>query len=534
LRPGPAGSRRIVVATNIAETSLTVPGVTGVFDSGVQKVARYDARRGVDSLIAERITLDAANQRAGRAGRVAAGMARRLWDPRDRLRPHREPEIHRVDLCAPVLDILGWGGDPLRFEWFEAPRREAIDAAIHLLERLGAAANGVLTDLGRVMQTMPLHPRLARILIAGDGRREYAQACALLSERLFIPARAASTSSDLLSAIDEWKTVPDHVHQAAREIERLASTALRNVEPSNPAAFDERHFRRAILAGYPDRVGQRRQPGSARVRLASGSGAAIGPESGVRDGDFVIALDLQASTRPADPDGRIRLASRLEREWLEPTAAEIVHRLEPSGVVRAVEIIRYDALILAERYVGVDAAIAADMLSAAYLAQDPPEEDVRLLRRIRFAGLSVDVADLVKMAAYGVRNLSEVRLARALPPEVEPALARDAPDTIVVPSGRAVRLEYLEGGSVKAAVKLQELFGLSDTPRIGPQREAVLLALLAPNGRPVQLTRDLRSFWERTYPEVRKELRGRYPKHPWPENPLAATPTARTTRVKRR
>jgi len=148
--------------------------------------------------------------------------------------------------------------------------------------------------------------------------------------------------------------------------------------------------------------------------------------------------------------------------------------------------------------------------------------------------LSVDVAHLVKMAAYGVRNLSEVRLARALSHEVEPALARDAPDTIVVPSGRAVRLEYLEDGSVKAAVKLQELFGLSDTPRIGPQRESVLLALLAPNGRPVQLTRDLRSFWERTYPEVRKELRGRYPKHPWPENPWEATPTARTTRVKAR
>jgi ATP-dependent helicase HrpB len=429
-----------------------------------------------------------------------------------------------------VLDILAWGGDPQRFEWFEPPRPDAIDVATRLLERLGATDNSRLTDLGRQMQQLPVHPRLARILIEGRGGREYAEACALLSERLFIPPRTASTSSDLLSAIDDWRNVPDRVHQSAREIEELSSRALGRSRTSAQPARDEYQFRRAIFAGYPDRVGQRRDARGSKVLLASGSGAVIGRDSGVHDAEFLVALDLQSSTRQDEPDPRLRLASRVEREWLQPTSKEVIYRLDPSGAVRAVEQVRYDALILAERPAPIDPAMVAGMLSAAYLERDPPEDDVRLLRRIRFAGLSVDVADLAKQAAYGARTVADVALGRVLPHAVGQAIARDAPETIKVPSGRAVRLDYEEDGSVKASVKLQELFGLAETPRLGPNREPLLLALLAPNGRPVQLTRDLRSFWERTYPEVRKELRGRYPRHPWPENPWEAAPTARTKR----
>jgi ATP-dependent RNA helicase HrpB len=190
--------RRIVVATNIAETSLTVPGVTAVVDSGLHKVARYDADRGIDSLETERITADAADQRAGRAGRVAPGIVRRLWDARDRLRPHREPDIHRVDLSSAVLDVIAWGGDPRTLEWFEPPRRDAIDAALALLTRLGVIRDGRLTTVGEHVRRLPLHPRLARMLVAAGGAREVAQACALLSERHLLPPRHASTSSDLL------------------------------------------------------------------------------------------------------------------------------------------------------------------------------------------------------------------------------------------------------------------------------------------------------------------------------------------------
>jgi ATP-dependent helicase HrpB len=175
----------------------------------------------------------------------------------------------------------------------------------------------------------------------------------------------------------------------------------------------------------------------------------------------------------------------------------------------------------------VDPEIAAGLLAGAWLADGPREEDARLLRRLRFAGHDVEVAALVKAAAYGARTLNDVRIAGALAPDIARAIDRDAPESLIVPSGRPARLQYHEDGSVSASVKLQELFGLAETPRVGRQREAVVLALLAPNGRPVQVTRDLRSFWDRTYPEVRKELRGRYPKHPWPEDPWTAPPTAR-------
>ena len=222
--------RRIVVATNIAETSVTVPRVTAVVDAGLQKVARYDADRGIDSLVVERITQDAADQRAGRAGRTSAGVVRRLWDARDRLRPHREADIHRIDLSGVALDVFAWGGDPRSFDWFEPPTRDAIERAIVLLERLGALSDGALTELGRRMQRLPLHPRLARMMIAGGGAQMVARACALVSERQFIArtsGAAASTSCDLLVSLDQWAAMPPHVQRVAREIEDLSAHVVR-------------------------------------------------------------------------------------------------------------------------------------------------------------------------------------------------------------------------------------------------------------------------------------------------------------------
>jgi ATP-dependent helicase HrpB len=545
----PSTRRRIIVATNIAETSLTVPGVTAVIDTGLHKIARYDADRGIDSLETERITADAADQRAGRAGRVAPGLVRRLWDARDRLRPHREPEIHRVDLSATVLDVIAWGGDPRALQWFERPRDDALEAALTLLALLGLieqkSAHGRLTAMGDEVRRLPLHPRLARMLVAAGGARQMAQACALLSERHFLQPRTASTSSDLLSAIDDWRAVPSHVQQAASQISNFRSQT---------STLSESDFRRALLAGYPDRVAQRREAGSPNVRLASGAGATVAPESGVRDGEFLVALDVSRRVDPNVARGfqprargpkraapqtspaaletaRIRIASRVEREWLQPTATEVVHRFdEESGKVRATLVDRYDALVLAERPAPVDPEIAAQLLADAWRARGPREDDTKLLRRLRFAGKDVDTDTLVRAAAYGARSLDDLHIGRALAADVARDLDRDAPESLAVPSGRHVPLAYNEDGTVSASVKLQELFGLAETPRVGRQREAVVLALLAPNGRPVQLTRDLRSFWDRTYPEVRKELRGRYPKHPWPEDPWKATPTARTTK----
>src|SRR5262249_3667627 len=300
--------------------------------------ARYDAARAIDSLTTEPITQDAAEQRAGRAGRLGPGRVLRLWDARDRLRAHREPDIHRIDLSSAVLDILGWGGNPRSFEWFEVPRAEAVDAALRLLERLEAVRDGRLTAVGRSMQAIALHPRLARILIAGTGSRLVSQACSIVSERLFLPPRSASTASDLLSAIDGWNTLPPHIHPVAREIEEIA----RRVMPGSRAdSTSDAEFRRAILAGYPDRVGWRRDPSSSRVKLSSGAGAVVAPESGVHGGEFLVAVDLQASTRPHDPESRIRIASLIDRDWLSPTSNEYVHRVDESGTLRASAIERY-------------------------------------------------------------------------------------------------------------------------------------------------------------------------------------------------
>jgi len=278
-----------------------------------------------------------------------------------------------------------------------------------------------------------------------------------------------------------------------------------------------------VLAGYPDRVAQRRERGSDRLRLASGTGATLAPESGVRDGEFLVALDVQSARgreprKVRLPEVRIRIASRVEREWLTATASELIHRFDAdSGTLRAVAVDRYDALVLAERPVKPDPAVAAELLADAWRERGPDAADQRLLDRARFAGHAIDVHDAIAMAAHGARSVADLHLADAISPAVLRAIDRDAPETIALPRGRRVRLEYGADGSLSASVKLQDLFGVVETPRVGPRGEAVLFALLAPNGRPVQLTRDLRSFWQRTYPEVRKELRARYPKHAWPE-----------------
>jgi len=528
----PSNTPRIIVATNIAETTLTVPDVRLVVDSGLHKVARYDAARGVDSLETERISQDSADQRAGRAGRTGPGRTIRLWDARDRLRPHREPEIARIDLASVALDILAWGGDPRTFAWFDPPPATAIDGAMALLGQLGAVdAHGALTVLGRELHRFPLHPRLARLLVAAGGAEAAARACALLSERHFALARGTATTSDLLSAVDDPRALPPHVTAIARDIRRLAREVL---GPRLTDTTDERRFRAAVLAGYPDRVGRRRAAGTDRVLLSSGAGARIAHESGVYDAEFLVAIDV---TEPAkvmagnSGDALIRMASAVEKDWLTATHADTDHRFDvATGRVIATRTERYGALPLHEASVAVDPSIAANALVSAYVERGPTESDRQLQHRLVCAGIEVVFEDIIRAAAAFASSLAAIDPAAHLDPSVRARLTRDAPETLPLPSGRSARLDYREDGRILAAVKLQELFGLADTPRIGQRRVPVTFELLAPNGRPVQVTADLRSFWTTGYPEVRKQLRARYPRHPWPEDPWTATPTHRTKR----
>lgn len=506
----PSRARRIILATNIAETSLTVPGVSGVIDTGQVKVARYDAERGVDSLTLERITEDSAEQRAGRAARLGPGIVRRLWDPRARLRPHREPDIARVDLAGPVLDLLAWGADPLSFDWFEAPSSERIAAALRLLHRLGATdrdgEGARMTELGRTLQRVPLHPRLARILIDARGAPEAAAACARLS---------LGAMSAMGAAV-----------QIAHELQRIARAAL---DGNVAAHITGDALRHALFTGYADRLARRRQGSRDRFLLATGHGAVLAREAAGVDADYIVALDVVAAERDGVSESRIRAATEVDRDWIHPTHTDTEHRFDlESGRVRAARVERYDAITLSETPVQVDPTAATALLAEAWLAQPHTPATTQLLRRLKFSGVEADLPALVRSAAGSARTVGEIDLEGHLPYVIKRAVADYAPPSIVVPSGRSTPLEYSEDGTVSASVKLQELFGLAQSPTVGTAHVPVTFHLLAPNGRPVQTTRDLRSFWERTYPEVRKELRGRYPKHPWPEDPWTAQPTHRT------
>jgi ATP-dependent helicase HrpB len=425
----PSNEKKLIVATNVAETSLTVEGVTDVIDSGLQKVLRYDSETAVDHLVTEQIAADSAEQRSGRAGRTAPGRATRLWDARILLRPHREPEIRRVDLASPVLDIISWGGDPNTFEWFEQPQEDRITSAMTLLEQIGAIEGRKLTPVGEQMRALPLHPRLARVLIAANGAND---------------AIALATESE------------------QRELAQIAKRVLGNTYARH---IDDVAFRKAILTGYPDRVAMRRGSG---VLLATGTGARLAREIEHTPGDFFVALEVRGDI--------VHRVVPIEREWLK-TKREVTEEIDGDSV-RTIARTYYMSIILHEQQV--------QRLPLAKKRVDP-----EMQRRAEFAGVPID----------------------------SPRLNQLAPATLKLPRGRKIRLEYRDDGTVIASAKLQDLFGLAETPRIGPRQTPITFSILAPNGRPVQITKDLQSFWKTTYKEVRKELRGRYPKHAWPEDP---------------
>jgi ATP-dependent helicase HrpB len=401
-----------------------------------------------------------------------------------------------------------------------------LEAALALLRRLRALDDGRLTGLGERLRALPLHPRLGAVFVAGGGAVEAANVCALLADGLRGRAvMGATTASDVLPALDGWSQQAAPLRQAADQLHRLAREWP---DAERRDRLDESELRRALLAGYPDRVARRREAGSPRLLLATGAGAELARDSGVRDAQWLVALDVAAAT--SGGDARVFAASAIEREWLEPTHTTVEHALTDDERVRGTRVTWYDALRLSEVPVTPDPTTATALLAEAYLARPHDEPTTQLLRRLRFVGADIDLPALVAQAASGVRSATDIDLAGHLPWDLRRRLDHEAPERLDVPSGRTAALDYRDDGSVAASVKLQELFGLAETPRIGPRAEPVLLLLLAPNGRPVQTTRDLGSFWERTHPEVRKELRGRYPRHPWPDDPWTATPTARTKR----
>lgn len=521
----PSTLRKVILATNIAETSLTVAGVTDVIDAGLHKTPRLDPGLGFDRLETERISLDSADQRAGRAGRTSPGRVLRLWDSRDELRVHREPEIHRLDLAGPLLDVLEWGADPETFGWFERPDPRRVASSLELLERIGATHVHRLTSLGRAMRRLPVHPRLARFVLGARDSSTACAAAAALAEGWF-PARGSETTeSDLLPIADRISGAPVRVRDAAREIER------RVLELTDRVEVERQSICAAVYAGYPDRLAQRRAAGSRKLQLASGLGAELAQESGVHDARFLVAVDLRAPKRRSGRDALVQVASSVSFEWIVPTASHTVHEIDRrTGKVRAFEQRLYERMELDRRQVDSDPDEAAALLCAAMRERGLGEAAATALARIGFAGLAYDLDERLLCACRGQDGWFRFDPQAALSRDDKRRLDERAPEFLEVPSGRRIRLVYTGPGDVSASVKLQEMFGLAETPRLGNPAAPVTLHLLAPNGRPVQTTRDLRSFWENTYAEVRKQLRGRYPKHPWPEDPWTATPSAKTRR----
>ena len=319
----------------------------------------------------------------------------------------------------------------------------------------------------------------------------------------------------------------------AEELTRLARREL-TMPPRRP--IGENGLRRALFAGFADRLARRRPGAGDRLTLASGHGAVLARESGVREAEFLVALDVRGADTRGVAEARIHLASAVDADWIDPTATAVEHALDPaSGQVRARRVARFDALTLSETPVAADPEAAPRCWPRPGWRAGRRATTPSCCAGCASPGSTVDLPALVARAAAAVPPPRR-RAARRGPGRrrARRQLDRLAPATLPVPSGRQAPLTYADDGSVTASVKLQELFGLADTPVLGPQRVPVTFSLLAPNGRPVQTTRDLRSFWQRTYPEVRKELRGRYPRHPWPDDPWTAMPTHRTTRNERK
>ena len=567
LAPARAGTRRIVLATNVAESSVTLPGIRAVIDTGLAREPRYDPNSGFTRLQTVTISQASADQRAGRAGRVAAGTAYRLWPQSQRLEPARRAEIAQVDLSGLALELAAWGSGDLR--WLDAPPAGALASARELLNLLGAIdGNGRVTELGRRMLATGATPRLAAAVLRASDRQR-ALACDLVA---LVEARNPLRGENARN--DDFR-----VRQAALLAYRADKRSARSVgaDPAALAALDQaaagwrRRFDlrlpaadaadalalgNLLMHAFPDRLALQDEKDPRRYRLSNGRGAHLHPNTALYGERWLVVSDLRFDER----DSLILAAAPFDPELLDRDFAERFTRTRSArwnAQTRAVEAFeqrRFCEIVLEQRRVPVQPEDALPALLAAVrdLGLDalPWSEHARGLRT-RVACLREwcpelglpDVSDaalLNTLEQWLAPYLTgKTRLDALTPPMLGAAVAAKldyaqrkavdefAPETLTVPSGNARRLDYAPGQPPVLAVKLQELFGLADTPRIANGRVAVTLHLLSPAQRPIQVTQDLRGFWERTYPEVKKELKGRYPRHPWPDDPWNATPTHR-------
>ena len=558
----PGSRRKVVLATNIAETSLTIDGVSVVVDAGLERRPRFDATRGMTSLETVRISRASATQRAGRSGRLGPGICYRLWTEgaQGALLPFTPPEIRSADLAPLVLDLARWGTtDVAQLAWLDPPSSGHLAGARTLLHLLGALdRTGRLTPLGERMSEIPAHPRLARLLLAAQAAGTPglgADLAALLGERDLAGGErpAHASASDLL---DRLEMLRRHGFDAAARAARYWREKLGVTGPEPPAAAAA--VGRLLAVAYPDRIGRERESGSGRYFFSGGFGARLSPRSAVRGGEWLVAVEVVG--KPGG-EGEIHLANLLAREMLEEQFGGTLEWRrevdwdERGGRVVAREARRLGALLLQERPVTATAVDIVPALLAVIrrkgldlLGWNPAARQLRARARLVSAhrpgwpdlsdeALLATLEDWLAPHLSGVTTLAVLRRLDLLPAlqarigwERQRELVGLAPERLEVPSGSNIRLDYAAEDGPVLACKLQELFGLAETPCVAGGRVPVLIHLLSPAGRPLAVTRDLRSFWTSVYPEVKKEMKGRYPRHPWPDDPWNAIATRHVKR----
>ncbi len=567
LAPPRPGIRRVVLATNIAETSVTIPGVRVVVDSGLARRLRFDPATGMSRLDTERISRASAEQRQGRAGRVEPGVCYRAWSESAQrsLAPFNPPEIIEADLTPLALELASWGVRKVEaLKWLDSPPAAMFASARDLLARLGALdQDGRITPHGREMARLGVHPRLAHMLLRANELKSLPLAvdlAALLSERDLLRGLAGARDADIRGRIDALRGEGDDagidrtVLQRAR---RSARELLRQLD-GEPEAKSGTEARRGSVGGllalaFPDRIGRQRAGGEGRFTLTNGRGAHFAEPQSLARQELIVAVDLD----DRDRDARIRLAAPLRREDIDELMASRLERTDSiewharEQAVLARRVLKLDGLVLEESAlpeVPRQQALAAMLEGIRELGIEslPWNREARDLQaRVAFmrrlggeferwpdltdAALTASTGEWLAPWLDGImrrEHLARIPLLDALLARLSWDERREldalAPSQLAVPSGSRVRIDYLDESAPAVAVRLQEVFGLEATPRIGGGRVPITFKLLSPAQRPVQVTRDLASFWRGAYAEVRKDLRGRYPKHYWPENPLEA------------
>jgi ATP-dependent helicase HrpB len=566
LAPAPKGIRKVILSTSLAETSLTIDGVRVVVDSGLSRVPQFDPRRGMSGLVTVPVSQASADQRRGRAGRQQPGVCYRLWteEQHRQLPDFTTPEILSADLAPLALDLARWGAmDISGFRFLDPPPPAHLSQARNLLQELGAlSSNGSLTVHGRAMSDLPVHPRLAHMLLRGVELGLGALACdvaALLEERDILRGQVQGDVdlASRLQALHSGKSVDRNTHgrvvaEAYRLKKLLGVKSTRETSPHSPGIL--------LALAYPERIARRRGGEGHRYQMSGGAGAVLPKWSLLGRHEFlavahVDGVGMEVRIFLAEPVDKAQLmevfSSQIKTKdevyWNEEEEAVIMRRAQMLGAVVVAEqtgnsddnAVR-NAMLDGIRRMGLRSLPwTKDALSIknrsewlrvqGFAPRDWPDLSDEALFDSLDDWLSPFVNGMTRKAHLARLDMKRVLLSRFTHTQRK-LLDTLAPAVLQVPTGSQIVLQYAADSDPVLAVKLQEMFGQTDTPTIADGKAGVVVHLLSPAGRPLAVTQDLRSFWTNAYPDVRKEMRGRYPKHPWPEDPLHAIPTRRTKR----